>query len=184
MVYIYNGQLRSHRKNEILPLATTWTDLESIMRSAIIQMRKTNVIWRHLSVNSKTWHKWTSLRNRLGGCRAQTGGCQGGRGYETDEFWGSVQALSRVRFFVTPWTAAHQTSLSITNSRSPPTHVHQVSNAIQLSHPLLSPSPPALKLSQHQGLFQWVSSSHQLAKVLEFQLQHQSFQWTPRTDML
>ena len=56
------------------------------------------------------------------------------------------------------------------------THVHQVGDAIQPSHPLLSPSPPAFNLSQHQGLFQWVSSSHQVAKVLEFQLQHQSFQ--------
>ena len=52
------------------------------------------------------------------------------------------------------------------------------------SHLLLSPSPPALNLSQHQSLFQWVSSSHQVAKVLEFQLQHQSFQWTSRTDLL
>ena len=51
-------------------------------------------------------------------------------------------------------------------------------------HPLLSPCPPALNLSQHQGLFQWVSSSHQVPKVLEFQLQHQSFQWTPRIDLL
>ena len=64
------------------------------------------------------------------------------------------------------------------------THVHRVSDAIQPSHPLLSPSPPALNLSQHQGLFKWVSSSHQVAKVLEFQLQHQSLQWTPRTDLL
>ena len=63
------------------------------------------------------------------------------------------------------------------------THVHWVSDAIQPSHPLSSPSPPAFNLSQHQGLFQWVSSSHQVAKVLEFQLQHQSFQWTPRTDL-
>ena len=51
-------------------------------------------------------------------------------------------------------------------------------------HPTISSSPPALNLSQHQGLFQWVVSSHQVAKVLEFQLQHQSFQWTPRTDFL
>ena len=64
------------------------------------------------------------------------------------------------------------------------THVHQVSDAIQLSHPLLSPSPPAFSLSQHQSLFQWVSSSHQVAKVLEFQLQHQSFEWIFRTDFL
>ena len=64
------------------------------------------------------------------------------------------------------------------------THVHWVSDAIQPSHPLLSSSPPALNLSQHHGLFKWVRSSHQVAKVLEPQLQHQSFQWTPRTDLL
>ena len=64
------------------------------------------------------------------------------------------------------------------------THVHWVSDAIQPSHPLLSPSPPASNPSQHQGLFQWVSSLHEVAKVLEFQLQRQSFQWTPRTDLL
>ena len=64
------------------------------------------------------------------------------------------------------------------------THVHQVNDAIQPSHPLLSPSPPAPNPSQHQSLFQWVSSSHQVAKVLEFQLQHQSFQWIFRTDFL
>ena len=62
------------------------------------------------------------------------------------------------------------------------THVYRVSDAIQPSHPLSSPSPPALNLSQHQGLFQWVSSLHQVAKVLKFQLQYQSFQWTPRAD--
>ena len=64
------------------------------------------------------------------------------------------------------------------------THVHRVSDAIQPSHPLSSPSPPAPNPSQHQSLFQWVNSSHEVAKVLEFQLQHQSFQWTPRTDLL
>ena len=65
-----------------------------------------------------------------------------------------------------------------------PTHVHCICDAIQPSHPLSSPSPPAFNLSQHQRLFQWVSSSHQVAKVLEFQLQHQSFQWIFRTDFL
>ena len=64
------------------------------------------------------------------------------------------------------------------------THAYWVGDAIQPSHPLSSPSPPALNLSQHQGLFQWVSYSHQVAKVLEFQLQHQSFQWIIRTDFL
>ena len=63
------------------------------------------------------------------------------------------------------------------------THVHRVSDTIQPSHPLPSPSP-TFNFSQHQGLFQWVSSSHQVAKVLEFQLQHQYFQWIFRTDFL
>ena len=63
------------------------------------------------------------------------------------------------------------------------TYVHRVGDAIQPSHPLLSPSP-APNPSKHQGLFQWVNSSHEVAKVLEFQLQHRSFQWTPRTDLL
>ena len=63
------------------------------------------------------------------------------------------------------------------------THAHWVSDAIQPSHPLLPPSPPAPNPSQHQDLFQWVRSSHQVAKVLEFQLQDQAFQWTPRTDL-
>ena len=64
------------------------------------------------------------------------------------------------------------------------THVHWVSDAIQPSHHLSSPSPPALKLSQNQGLFQWVGSLYQVAKVLEFQFQHQSFQWIFRTHFL
>ena len=64
------------------------------------------------------------------------------------------------------------------------THVHWVSDAIQPSYPLLFPSPPAFNLSQHQGLYQWVSASHQVARVLEFQLQHQPMQWIFRTDFL
>ena len=64
------------------------------------------------------------------------------------------------------------------------THVHWVGDAIQPSHPLLSPSPPAPNPSQHQGLFQWANSSHEVAKVLEFQPQHQSFQRISRTDLL
>ena len=63
-------------------------------------------------------------------------------------------------------------------------HAHRVGDAIQTSHPLSSPSPSAPNPSQHQGLFQWVNSSHEVAKVLEFQLQHQSFQWTTRTNLL
>ena len=63
------------------------------------------------------------------------------------------------------------------------THIHWVGDAIWPSHPLSSPSP-AFNLSQHQGLFQWVSSLHQVAKVLEFQLQHQSFQWIFKVNFL
>ena len=64
------------------------------------------------------------------------------------------------------------------------TQVHRVSDAIQPSHPLSSLSPLAPNPSQHQGLFQWANSLHEVAKVLEFQLYHQSFQWTPKTDLL
>ena len=129
----------------------------------------------------------------------------------------SVQLLSHVWLFVTPWTAAHhsplstgfsgQESVQFSHSSCPTfcdtmdcstpglpvhhqfpeftqTHAHWVGDAIQPSHPLSSPSPPALNLAQHQGLFQWVSSLHQVAKVLEFHLQHQSFQWIFRTYFL
>ena len=96
---------------------------------------------------------------------------------------------------VTPWTPACQASLSITNSQVTQTHVHRVIDTIQPSHPLSSPSPPALNLSQHQGLFKWVSSSHRVAKVFEFQLQHPtspsnehqgliSLGWTDRISLL
>ena len=97
----------------------------------------------------------------------------------------SVQWLSHVWLFVTPWTTAYQASLSITNSWSfLKTHVHRISDAIQPSHPLSPPSPFAFNRSQHQGLFQWVSCSNQMAKVLELQLQHQSLQWIFRVDCL
>ena len=64
------------------------------------------------------------------------------------------------------------------------THVHWVRDAIQPSYPLSSPSPPTFSLSQHQDLFKWVSSSHQVAKMFEFQLQNTSFQWIFRIDSL
>ena len=63
------------------------------------------------------------------------------------------------------------------------THMHRVSDAIQPSYPLASPFPPAPNPSQHQSLFQWVNSLHEVAKVLEFQLEHHSFQRTPRADL-
>jgi len=74
-----------------------------------------------------------------------------------DRFNSSSQLLPCVRLFVTPWTAACQASLSITNSQSLLKHVHLVGDAIQPSRPLLSPSPPAFNLSQYQGPYQRVS---------------------------
>ena len=97
----------------------------------------------------------------------------------------SAQLLSRLWLFATPWTAARQASQSITNSPEfAQTHVHRVSNAIQPSHPLSSPSPPTFNLSQIQGLFQESVLRIRWPKDLEFQLQHQSFQWIFRTDCL
>ena len=89
---------------------------------------------------------------------------------------GPAQPLSRGRLCdpmdcSTPGLPVHHQLLELAQ-----TNVHQVSDAIQPSHPLSTPSPPAFNFSQHQGLFQGVSSLHQVAKVLEFQLQHQSFQ--------
>ena len=88
----------------------------------------------------------------------------------------SVKSLRCVRIFAIPWTAA-RLPCSSPSPEACLTHIHRVSDAIQPSHPLLSPSPPAFSLSKHQCLFQWVSSMHQVAKVIELQLQHQSFQW-------
>ena len=84
------------------------------------------------------------------------------------------------------WLDGITDSMDVSLSKLPEftqTHVHRVSDAIQPSHPLSSPSS-APSPSQHQGLFQWVNSSQEVAKVLEFQLQHQSFQGTPRTGLL
>ena len=104
---------------------------------------------------------------------------QASQGYQ----FSSVQSLSRVWLFATPWITAHQASLSQLPEFTQ-THVHRVSDAIWPSHPLSSPSPPVLNPSQHQSLFQWVNSSHEVAKVLEFQPWHQYFQRTPRTSLL
>ena len=94
----------------------------------------------------------------------------------------SVQSLSCVRLFLTPWNEVRQASLSITNSqillKLMSIELVMPSNDLILYCPLL----PTLNYSQHQGLFKWVSSSHQVAKVLEFQLQHQSFQLICRAD--
>ena len=110
--------------------------------------------------------------------------------------WESQIFKYRIRFQFSSVTQAYPTLCYPMNHSTPglpvhhqlpeftETHIHWVGDAIQPSHPLSSPSPPALNPSQHQGVFQWVNSSHEVAKVLEFQFQHQSFQRTPRTDLL
>ena len=108
--------------------------------------------------------------------------------FQKHQFWiqfSSLQSLSHVWLYATPWIAAYQASLSITNSRSL-LKLMSIESVMPSSHfilcrplLLLPPIPPSLRI-----FFQWVSSSHQVAKILEFQLQHQSFQWTPRIDLL
>ena len=132
-------------------------------------------IWDNLSIMNEYWWKWTITMNS----KKQSTGA-----YLFLQCFSSVQSLSTVWLCdpmdcSMPSFSVHHQLPELTQ-----THVHWVGDALQPSHPLSSPSPPAFNLSQHQGLFQWGSSSHQEAKVLEFQLQHQSFQWTPRTDLL
>ena len=110
--------------------------------------------------------------------------------HQTD-FRQSLKPFSPVQFGsvaqtrLNPWDPMNRSTPGLPVHHQLPeftqTQVHQVGDAIQPSHPLLSPSPPAPNPSQHQGLFQQVNSSHEVAKVLEFQLQHQSFQWTLTT---
>ena len=117
--------------------------------------------------------------------------------YETKWFWYTYDNMRNILIF--QFSSVAQPCLTLCNPMdySMPglpvhhqlpeftqTHVHWVGDAIQPSHPLSSPSPPAPNPSQHQSLFKWVSSLHQMAKVLEFQSQHQPFQWIFRTDFL
>ena len=92
-----------------------------------------------------------------------------------------VQPFSLAWLFATLWTLGFPVLHHLPEFAQ--TYVHWVGDVIQPSHPLSFPSP-AFNLSQFQGLFKWVSSLHQVAKVLEFQFQHQSFQWIFRTDFL
>ena len=93
----------------------------------------------------------------------------------------SGQLHSHVWPFAIPWTAAHQASLSFTNSRSL-LKLMSIESVMPSNRLILSSPSPTFSLLHHQGLFQWVSSSHQMAKILEFQLQHQSFQLIFKTD--
>ena len=126
-----------------------WKDLEIIIWSKVSQ-RKTNIIWYHLHMELKIWKKMNFF------CCSVTKLC--------------LTLCNPMNCSKQGFSVHHHLP------ESAQTHVHWVSNAIQPSQPLLPPSSLALNFSQHQGLFQWVSSSQQVAKVLELQLQHQSFQ--------
>ena len=125
------------------------------------------------------WPGIDSFKKFREGVEGEDAGGEQGR----DQF-SSVQSLSRVWLFATPWIAARQASLSITNSRSS-FKLASIELVTPSSHRilcrpllLLPPIPPSI------SLFQWVNSSHEVAKVLEFQLWHHSFRRTPRTDLL
>ena len=94
-----------------------------------------------------------------------------------------VQLLSRVWLFATLWTAARQASLSFPISWNL-FKLISIESMRPSNHFMSSPSPPAHNLSQHQGLFQWIGSLHQVAKVLELHIQYQSFQWVFSVDFL
>jgi len=145
------------KKNKIMSFEATWMVLEIIIWSKVSQ-RKTNIIWYLLHMELKIW--------------------------KTRTFF-VVQSLSCVWLFVTPWTSACQASLFITISLNL-LKLMSIESVMPSNHLNLCCllSSLALSFSQHQGLFQWVSSSHQVAKVLELQLQHQSFQWIFRVDFL
>ena len=142
------------------------------------------------SGDNVTW-RFQGMKLRLGGVVGCFKRCYRAWDQETgptvfSEWWGINRVFSSEQFSrsivsnsLQPHESLCKSSLSITQ-----THVHWVSDAIQPSLPLSSPSPPAHSTSKHQGLFQWVNSSHEVAKVLDFQLQHQSFKWIPRTDLL
>ena len=174
-----------------MPLATAWMDLEIIIRSEVSQT-ETNIIRYHLYVESKKWYRGTYLQNRNRHTnrenKLQVTKGDGRVGGINQDIWGSVQfssiaqscpTLCNPMNCSTPGLPVHHQLPEFTQI-----HVHWVGDAIQPSHPLSAASPPAPNPSQHQSLFQWVNSSHEVAKVLEFQLQPQSFQRKPRTDLL
>ena len=166
LVIIYNGiQLA-----KILPLGI-------YPRNKKICVQKKTCTRMFLTALAIVAHNWKQGKGSLTGERMNYSGiCK-------NEMLSSVQSLRRVWLFATSWITARQASLSITNSRSSLRLTSIVSDAIQPSHPLSSPSPPASQSLPASGSFQWVNTSHEVAKILEFQLQHQSLKWIPRTDL-
>ena len=141
----------------------------------------------HTGLLSSLSHAWLFVTPRTITCQSPLAMGLSWQEYCVDyqHQFSSGQSLNRVWLFATPWTAARQASLSITNSRSS-LRLTSIESVMPSSHPILLSSlpPPAPNPSQHQSLFQWINSSHEVAKVLEFQLQHHSLQRNPRADLL
>ena len=171
-----DGSLATEQNSQVL---TSLKPGEGLFhQTAKLMLKK---MWNRLPVQvqcmrqgAQGWYTGMTLRHGLGRevgggfrmrntCTLIADSCQCMAKTHSVQF-SSVQSLRRVRLFATPWIAARQASLSITNSRS-----LRKLRSIE-SHSLLSPFPPAPNPSQHQSLFQWVNSLHEVAKVLEFQL--------------
>ena len=121
-------------------------------------------LWSDISIaGMRVWQVW-----RISSQELRSKAWFLGRQASISPQFSSVQSLSRVQLLVTPWMPGLPVHHQLPEFTQ--THVHWVGDAIQPSHPLWSPSLLTFNLSQHQGLFQWVSSLHQVAKVLEFQL--------------
>ena len=137
------------KKNEILPFAATWVYLETIIISELSQIEKGDItyMWTLKNYTTELIYKTETYSDQI---RSVAQSCL---------------TLCDPMNHSTPGLPVHHQLPEFTQ-----THVHWVSDAIQPSHPLSSPSPPAPSPSQHQSLFQWVNSSHEVAKVLEFQL--------------
>ena len=135
-------------------------------------LQEINMLFCWKILNFRSWH-------RLLGGNLMTGMWLDSGSVEFSSVPQSCPTLCDPMNHRTPGLSVHHQLPEFTQ-----THVHRVTDAIQPSHPLSSPSPPTFNLFQYQGLFQWVSSSHQVVKVLEFQLQHHSFQRNPRADLL
>ena len=135
------------------------------------------LIW-HAEINSK-WIKVVNIRVKVIKLLGEN---------KRKSLWHSVQFSSVAQSCPTLWDPMNRSTPGLPVYHQLPeftqTHVHWVSDAIQPSHPLSSPSPLAPNPSQHQSLFQWVNSSHEVAKGLAFQLQHHSLQRNPRADLL
>jgi len=140
----------------------SWFPSFQLSSQAFLSLSTTELLMFHKIISS---HSFIHLFSRLS---------------KTNLVISSVQLLSHVRMDCS--TSGFPVHYQLPELAQ--THIHWVGDAIQPSHPLLSPSLPTFDHPQHQGLSKWVSSSHQVAKVLEFQLQHQSFQWLFRTDFL